>query len=71
MSDGDTLQDQYAADRAATLRNRSKLNSNHNLLHWHRKFYLIQFAKFPDPIDLCILEIGGGVLPLKQFLTRK
>jgi hypothetical protein len=64
MNDGDTLQDQYAADRA-TLRNRSRLNSNHNLLHWYRRLYLIQFAKLSDPSGLCILEIGSGVSPLK------
>ena len=67
MSDGDTLQDQYAKDRALTLRNRSMLNANHNLLHWYRELYRIQFANFPDPSCLRILEIGSGVSPLKRF----
>jgi hypothetical protein len=71
MNGGDTLQDQYARNVAATLRNRSKLNSNHNLLPWYRELYLIQFAKFPGPGGVCILEIESGVSPLKQFLTRK
>jgi SAM-dependent methyltransferase len=58
---------QYAEDRALTLRNRSKLGANHNLLYWYRELYRTQFTNFPDPSHLHILEIGSGVSPLKRF----
>ena len=61
------LQDQTAEDRLVTLRNRSKLAANPNLLHWYRELYRGQFEHFPDPDGLRILEIGSGVSPLKRF----
>jgi 2-polyprenyl-3-methyl-5-hydroxy-6-metoxy-1,4-benzoquinol methylase len=61
------LANQYAEDRAVTLRNRSKLSANRNLLYWYRELYRTQFANFPDPSRLRILEIGSGVSPLKRF----
>lgn len=61
------LKDQFAADRSVTLRNRSRLNRNHNLLFWYRELYQTQFANVPDPDGLRVLEIGSGVSPLKRF----
>ena len=61
------LVNQYAEDRALTLRNRSKLSANRNLLYWYRELYRTQFANFPDPSRLRVLEIGSGVSPLKRF----
>ncbi len=61
------LVNQYAEDRALTLRNRSKLNANRNLLYWYRELYRTQFADFSDPRRLRVLEIGSGVSPLKRF----
>ena len=58
---------QYAEDRSLTLRNRSKLGANRNLLYWYRELYRTQFANFPNPSHLRILEIGSGVSPLKRF----
>lgn len=60
-------QDQYEQDRALTLRNRARLNANRNLLHWYDELYREEFAAFPDPKRLRILEIGSGVSPLKRF----
>jgi SAM-dependent methyltransferase len=59
--------DQYQEDRALTLRNRARLESNRNLLHWYRMLYQHQFADLPDPHSLRILEIGSGVSPLQRF----
>jgi SAM-dependent methyltransferase len=64
---GRYLAEQYAEDRALTLRNRSKLSANRNLLYWYRELYRTQFANFSHPSHLRILEIGSGVSPLKQF----
>jgi SAM-dependent methyltransferase len=64
---GHYLADQYAEDRALTLRNRSKLSANRNLLYWYGELYRTQFAIFPDPSRLRILEIGSGVSPLQRF----
>lgn len=61
------LKDQDAEDRAVTLRNRSNLNANQNLLHWYRELYRTQFANVPNPDRLRVLEIGSGVSPLKRF----
>jgi SAM-dependent methyltransferase len=61
------LVNQYAEDHALTLRNRSKLSANRNLLYWYRELYRTQFANLSDPRRLCILEIGSGVSPLKRF----
>jgi SAM-dependent methyltransferase len=58
---------QYAEDRALTLRNRSKLGANRNLIYWYRELYRTQFTNLPDPSQLRILEIGSGVSPLKRF----
>jgi SAM-dependent methyltransferase len=61
------LGDQYAEDHALTVRNRSRLGANGSLLYWYRELYRTQFANFPDPKQLSILEIGSGVSPLKRF----
>jgi hypothetical protein len=54
-------------DGDVTLRNRARLGTNQNLLFWYRKLYLDQFAEFPNPAALSILEVGSGTSPLKQF----
>src|SRR6266487_4226665 len=59
--------DQYAEDRALTLRNRARLSANRNLLYWYRQLYRHQFQGLPDPKSLRILEIGSGVSPLQRF----
>src|SRR5947209_16936246 len=64
------LQSQEAEDRAATLRNRSRLGTNKNLLFWYRELYQDQFRDLPDPSTLSILEVGSGTSPLKQFLSN-
>jgi hypothetical protein len=57
-------------DCAATLRNRSRLSANQNLLFWYRELYRDQFKDFPDPAALSVLEVGSGTSPLKQFLSN-
>lgn len=59
-----------AHDRAMTLRNRTLLAANKNLLFWYRELYRDQFKDFPDPATLSILEVGSGTSPLKQFLSN-
>jgi ubiquinone/menaquinone biosynthesis C-methylase UbiE len=59
--------DQYAQDRALTLRNRARLSANQNLLYWYRELYRHQFDGLPDPKGLRILEIGSGASPLQHF----
>jgi SAM-dependent methyltransferase len=54
-------------DRAKTLRNRKRLESNGNLLFWYRELYRDQFKDLPHPEALSILEIGSGTSPLKRF----
>ncbi len=54
-------------DRAKTLRNRARLESNGNLLFWYRELYRDQFKDLPRPEALSILEIGSGTSPLKRF----
>lgn len=61
---------QEAEDLAATLRNRTRLGANRNLLFWYRQVYYDQFNGFHDPAVLSILEIGSGTSPLKQFLPN-
>ena len=61
---------QEAEDLAATLRNRTRLGANCNLLFWYRQVYHDQFKGFDDPAALSILEIGSGTSPLKQFLPN-
>jgi 2-polyprenyl-3-methyl-5-hydroxy-6-metoxy-1,4-benzoquinol methylase len=58
---------QHLADRAATLRNRERLERNKNLLYWYRRLYRDQFSAFARPDELAILEIGSGVSPLSRF----
>src|ERR1041384_1693881 len=71
MSSASTvLQSQEAKDRAATLRNRTRLGANKNLLFWYRELYRDQFKDLPNPSTLSILEIGSGTSPLKQFLSN-
>ena len=57
-------------DRAATLRNRTRLGANQNLLFWYRELYRDQFKGFPDWATLSVLEVGSGTSPLKQFLPN-
>ena len=59
--------EQQMRDRDKTLRNRSRLQANRNLLLWYRELYRDQFKDLPDPAKLSILEIGSGTSPLKQF----
>src|SRR5205823_7435445 len=68
MSSTIIVQSEEANDRAATLRNRARLDTNKNLLFWYRELYGDQFKEFPNPAALSILEIGSGTSPLKQFL---
>lgn len=59
--------DQYAEDRALTLRNRARLKANRNLLYWYEQLYGHQLRDFAEPDRLEILEIGSGVSPLQYF----
>jgi SAM-dependent methyltransferase len=61
---------QEAKDRAATLRNRARLDANKNLLFWYRELYRDQFRDLPNASALSILEVGSGTSPLKQFLPN-
>lgn len=58
---------QYLVDRAATLRNRERLDQNKNLLYWYQRLYRDQFSLLVHPDQLAILEIGSGVSPLRRF----
>jgi len=69
-SETTVLQSEQAEDRAITLRNRTRLGANKNLLFWYRELYRDQFKEFPNPAALSILEIGSGTSPLKQFLPN-
>src|SRR5215475_5834471 len=60
----------HSEDRAATLRNRARLNANQNLLFWYQELYRDQFKDFAEPASLSILEVGSGTSPLKQFLPN-
>ena len=64
------VQSEEAKDRAATLRNRARLDANKNLLFWYRELYRDQFKDFSNPAALSILEIGSGTSPLKRFLPN-
>jgi SAM-dependent methyltransferase len=71
MSNASTvLQSQQAKDRAATLRNRARLDANRNLLFWYRELYRDQFRDLPNPSALSILEVGSGTSPLKQLFSN-
>jgi SAM-dependent methyltransferase len=70
MSGTMIMQTKEAKDRAATLRNRARLDVNKNLLFWYRELYCDQLKDFPNPAALSILEIGSGTSPLKQFLSN-
>jgi SAM-dependent methyltransferase len=59
--------EQRMQDRDQTLRNRSRLQANRNLLLWYRELYRDQFKDVPDLAKLSILEIGSGTSPLKRF----
>jgi SAM-dependent methyltransferase len=63
-------QSDKAQDRAVTMRNRTRLGDNQNLLFWYRELYRDQFKGFADPAALSVLEVGSGTSPLKQFLTN-
>lgn len=58
---------EYAKDLQATLRNRSRLAANRNLLFWYQELYKDQFRNLGDLKGLAILEIGSGVSPLARF----
>jgi len=64
------VQSEKTQDRAMTLRNRARLDSNQNLLFWYRELYRDQFRDFPDPAALSILEVGSGTSPLKHFVSN-
>jgi SAM-dependent methyltransferase len=70
MSSATALESEEAKDRAATLRNRTRLGANKNLLFWYRELYRDQFKDFPNPAAVSILEVGSGTSPLKQFLSN-
>jgi len=70
MSSTMIVQSEEAKDRAATLRNRTRLSANKNLLFWYHELYRDQFKDFPNPAALSILEIGSGTSPLKRFLPN-
>ena len=63
-------QNEEAKDRAATLRSRTRLSANKNLLFWYDQLYRDQFKDFPDPAALSILEVGSGTSPLKQLFSN-
>jgi len=63
----DGVSGQFAKDRAETLRNRSKLSKNRNLLYWYRQLYRDQFRNLGDVAQLAVLEIGSGASPLTNF----
>jgi SAM-dependent methyltransferase len=50
-----------------TLRNRSRLFTNRNLLYWYKRLYEQQFGCFSDITKKSILEIGSGTSPLKIY----
>jgi SAM-dependent methyltransferase len=62
-----TASEEYARDRELTLRNRSRLTSNRNLLYWYEQLYREQFRGLGDISGLRVLEIGSGVSPLARF----
>ena len=62
-----SVPEQYAKDRADTLRNRANLAVNRNLLFWYRELYREQFRDLPEIGRLTVLEIGSGVSPLHQI----
>ena len=67
MSSATAWTSEGAKDRAATLRNRARLDSNRNFLFWYRELYRDEFKDLPTPESLSILEIGSDTSPLKQF----
>jgi SAM-dependent methyltransferase len=67
MSGATAWESEEAKDRATTLRNRARLDTNQNLLFWYRELYRDQFKDLPTAETLSILEIGSGTSPLKQF----
>ena len=54
-------------DRIKTIENRRRLLSNRNLLYWYHNLYACQFSEIKGLDSLCILEVGSGTSPLKQF----
>ncbi len=67
MSTLSTRRGEQLNDRAKTLRNRARLESNRKLLFWYRELYRDQFKDLPNLEKLAILEIGSGASPLKRF----
>ena len=62
-----TISEEYRRDLDATIKNRSNLAANRNLLFWYEQLYRDQFRNLGDLSKLAILEIGSGVSPLKRF----
>jgi SAM-dependent methyltransferase len=58
---------QYGEDRSLTVRNRTGLNANINLLYWYGELYRHQFQDYPALQSLRVLEIGSGVSALQRF----
>lgn len=67
MKTSAAISDEYAKDRADTLRNRTRLTTNRNLLYWYQQLYSDQFRNLENIDQLAILEIGSGVSPLTIF----
>ena len=59
--------DQEQEDHGRTLRNRTRLAKNRNLLFWYRELYRDHFKDFSQLEKLSILEVGSGTSPLKQL----
>ena len=67
MKSSTAIPNEYAKDRAETLRNRAALAKNRNLLFWYGQLYRDQFRNLRNVAQLAILEIGSGVSPLTNF----
>lgn len=57
----------YEKDKILTIRNKTKLEKNKNLLYWYKKLYTQQFEGIEDIANKNILEIGSGTSPLKKY----
>jgi len=65
----DGVSGQFAKDRAETLRNRSKLSKNRNLLYWYGQLYRDQFRNLGDVAQLAVLAafIALGIVTTRRF----
>ncbi|MBC7939433.1 MAG: class I SAM-dependent methyltransferase [Chitinophagaceae bacterium] len=57
----------YEFDLRRTRENRSRLQSNPNLLHWYRRLYHFVFDNGEALRGKTVLEIGSGTSPLQRF----